>query len=123
MISSVTSAGSRDWSRFKLALVASITATVFSPDWRRTSSTTVGTPLSRAAERCSLVPSSARPMSLIRTGAPLMVATTRSLNDRGSATRPIVRRDCSLSPAVTLPPGRSAFWRASASRTEVMGIW
>ena len=62
-------------------------------------------------------------MSRTRTGTPLRVATTRSLNERGSAIRPIVLSDASLSPAVTLPPGRSAFWRMMASRTFVIGIW
>jgi hypothetical protein len=62
-------------------------------------------------------------MSRTRTGTPLRVATTSSLNERGSAMRPIVRSDASLSPEVTLPPGKSAFWRTSASRTVVIGIW
>src|SRR5262249_884345 len=53
-------------------------------DCRRTSSVTVGWPLSRAIERCSLVPSSTRPMSRILIGAPLMLATTRSSISRGS---------------------------------------
>ncbi len=57
-----------------------MTATVLAPDWRRICSCTVGTPFSRASERCSLVPSSAEPMSRMRIGAPLTVATTRSLN-------------------------------------------
>ncbi len=56
------------------ALAASMTATVFSPDCRRTSRMTVGTPFSRATERCSVVPSSARPTSRTRMGAPLTVA-------------------------------------------------
>ena len=47
-----------------------MTATVFSPDCRRTSRMTLGTPFSRATERCSAVPSSARPMSRMRMGAP-----------------------------------------------------
>ncbi len=123
MISSFTSLGSVGVSRARFPLTASITATVLVPDCRRTSRMTVGTPLTRTAERCSFVPSSARPMSRTRTGAPLIVATTRSLNDRGSTTRPMVRRDCSWLPAVTLPPGRSAFWRMMASRTAVIGIW
>ncbi len=123
MISARTSAGRVSLSRARFALTASITATVFSPDWRRTSRITVGTPFTRTAERCSLVPSSAHPMSRTRIGAPLMVATTRSLKERGSTTRPIVRSDCSREPAVTLPPGRSAFWRTMASRTAVIGIW
>jgi len=100
-----------------------MTATVFSPDCRRTSRMTVGAPLRRAAERCSLVPSSEKPMSRTRTATPFSVATTRSLKPLGSTNRPIVRSEASLSPAVTLPPGRSAFWRAMASRTEVIGIW
>ena len=54
--------------RSRLRLTASITATVFAPDWRRISSVTVGTPLSRATERCSFVPSSAQPMSRTRIG-------------------------------------------------------
>jgi hypothetical protein len=36
---------------------------VFAPDWRRISSTTVGTPSRRASERCSSVPSSASPIA------------------------------------------------------------
>ena len=35
----------------------------------------------------------------------------------------MVRSDASLRPDVTLPPGRSAFCRTSASRTLVMGSW
>ena len=70
-------------SRARFALTASITATVFAPDCRRISRVTVGTPFRRTTERCSLVPSSAWPMSRTRTGAPLMVATTRSLNASG----------------------------------------
>ena len=123
MMSTLTSAGRTGASRARFFLTASITATVFSPDWRRTSRMTVGAPFTRTAERCSLVPSSACPMSRTRIGAPLMVATTRSLNDRGSTTRPMVRSDCSCRPAVTLPPGRSAFCRTMASRTAVIGIW
>ena len=123
MISVLMSAGSRGARRARLVLTASMTATVFSPDCRRTSRTTLGTPLMRAAVRCSLVPSSAEPMSRMRMGAPRTVATTRSLNDFGSTMRPMVRSDCSRSPAVTLPPGRSAFCRTTASRTAVMGIW
>ena len=110
----------RDARRARFFLAESMTATVFSPDWRRTSSTTVGTPSRRAAERCSLVPSSARPMSLTRTGAPLIVATTRSLNDFGSATRPIVRSDFSLKPAVTLPPG--AYTVEVRGKNETEGV-
>ncbi len=104
-------------------MAASITATVFSPDCRRTSRMTEGTPLSRATERCSAVPSSARPTSRTRMGAPLTVAITRSSNARGSAMRPMVRSDDSREPAVTLPPGMSAFCRTSASRTVTIGIW
>ena len=37
---------------------------------------TLGTPFSRATERCSAVPSSARPTSRTRMGAPLTVAMT-----------------------------------------------
>ncbi len=59
MISSFTSGGTWAASRSRLFLTPSITATVFSPDCRRISRITVGTPLSRAADRCSLVPSSA----------------------------------------------------------------
>ena len=54
--------------RARFCFEASMTAMVFAPDWRRTSSVTVGTPLSRASERCSLVPSSAQPMSRMRIG-------------------------------------------------------
>ena len=92
-------------SRARFALTASITATVLAPDCRRTSRMTVGTPLTRTAERCSFVPSSARPMSRTRTGAPLIVATTRSLNDRGSTTRPMVRSDCSRLPGGDVAAG------------------
>ena len=53
-MSSVTPAGRRGRMRSRLALAASITATVLAPDWRRTSRTTVGTPLRRANERCFL---------------------------------------------------------------------
>ena len=83
MTSSLTSAGKLRREPRRFSLTASITATVFAPDWRRTSRITVGTPLSRAGERCSLVPSSARPMSRMRTGAPSIVATTSSLNAAG----------------------------------------
>ena len=100
-----------------------MTATVFSPDCRRTSRITLGTPLSRATERCSAVPSSARPTSRTRMGAPVTVAMTTSSKAFGSATRPIVRSEDSRSPAVTLPPGMSAFWRTRASRTAVIGSW
>ena len=41
----------------------SMTCTVFSPDCRRTSRITLGTPFSRATERCSFVVSSTRPTS------------------------------------------------------------
>ena len=99
-----------------------MTATVLAPDWRRTSRTTVGTPFNRAVERCSLVPSSVRPMSRMRTDAPPIVATTRSSKARGSARRPIVRSVASRAPRVTLPPAASAFCRTIASRTSVMGI-
>jgi hypothetical protein len=61
-------------------------------------------------------------MSRTRTPTPFRVATTRSLKPFGSTKRPIVRSEASLRPAVTLPPGRSAFWRTIASRTEVIGI-
>src|SRR3972149_6224295 len=53
-----------------LRLASSMTATVLAPDWRRTSRTTVGTPLSRAVDRCSRVPSSAHPRSRTRAGDP-----------------------------------------------------
>ena len=100
-----------------------MTATVLAPDWRSTSRVTLGWPLSRASERSSLVPSSAQPMSRTRMGEPLRVATTRSLKARASASRPMVRRVCSRWSVVTLPPGTLAFWRSTASRTAVMGIW
>ena len=60
-------------------------------------------------------------MSRMWIGAPLRVAITRSLKLFGSTTRPIVRsvRSCAL--VVTLPPGKSAFWRDSAERTAVIG--
>jgi hypothetical protein len=54
-------------------------------------------------------------------GAPSTVSMTRSLNARGSVTRPMVRSVCSVDDPVTLPPGRSAFWRVSAPRTAVIG--
>ena len=123
MISTETPAGSRGVTRSRLALAASITATVLAPDWRRTSSTTVGTPFRRANERCSLVPSSARPMSRTRIGEPLRVAITRSLNCEASAKRPIVRSVRSLTSVVTLPPGRSAFCCCSALRTSAIESW
>ena len=100
-----------------------MTSMVLAPDWRRTSSVTVGTPFKRASERCSLVPSSAQPMSRTRTGAPLMLVMTRSLKLFGSTTRPMVRSDCSRAPAVTLPPGASAFCATMALRTVLIGIW
>ena len=59
MTSILTSGGTCGASRARLFLMPSMTATVFSPDCRRISRMTVGTPFSRAAERCSLVPSSA----------------------------------------------------------------
>ena len=59
-----------------------MTATVFSPDCRRTSRMTLGTPFSRATERCSAVPSSARPTSRTRMGAPLTVEITTSSKAR-----------------------------------------
>ncbi len=59
MTSSFTSGGSCCCRRANFAFTPSMTATVFSPDCRRTSRMTVGAPLRRAAERCSLVPSSA----------------------------------------------------------------
>ena len=62
-------------------------------------------------------------MSRTRMGEPLRVAITRSLNAFGSVSRPIVRRVCSRWAVVTLPPGMLAFWRSTASRTAVMGIW
>ena len=61
-------------------------------------------------------------MSRTRIGDPLRVAITRSLNERGSTRRPIVRSVCSRVAPVTLPPGRSAFWLASALRTWLIGI-
>ena len=123
MTSSRTPPGIWGAMRARLCLAASMTATVFSPDCRRTSRMTLGTPFSRATERCSAVPSSARPTSRTRMGAPLTVEITTSSKARGSATRPRVRSEDSRRPAVTLPPGMSAFWRTSASRTAVMGSW
>ena len=123
MISSLTSLGSWVSIRARAVFTPSITETVLAPDWRWTSRVTVGTPFRRDSERCSLVPSSARPRSRMRTGEPLTVVTTRSLNEVSSASRPMVRRVSSRAPVVTLPPGSSAFSLKRASRTAVMGIW
>ncbi len=98
-----------------------MTATVLAPDWRSTSSVTVGEPSSRARVRCSLVPSSAWPRSRTRTGWPRRLATTRSLKSAELSKRPMVRSVCSRPPEVTLPPGASEFCRTSASRTVAMG--
>ena len=72
-------------------------------------------------ERCSLTPSFARPRSRILTGTPPTVATTSSSKACASGRRPRVRSECSRVGPVTLPPGRSVFWRTSASRTAVIG--
>ena len=61
---------------------------VLAPDCRLTWSCTVGTPLSRASDRCSLVPSSAEPMSRMRIGTPFTVETTRSLKASGTTNPP-----------------------------------
>ena len=98
--------GSWAWTRRQVGLDASITATVFAPDWRRTSRVTVGTPFRRASERCSLVPSSARPMSRTRIGDAVDGGDHQLVEARG-------RRRCGPScaarssrrRAVTLPPG------------------
>ena len=54
MISTETPAGSRGVTRSRLALAASMIATVLAPDWRRTSSTTVGNAV-QARERALLL--------------------------------------------------------------------
>jgi hypothetical protein len=105
-----------------LAFTASIVSTVLAPLWRMMLIETVGTPLSVAIERRSLVPSSARPMSFTRMGTPFFVVMTMSLKVAGSRSLPIVRSVRSTCSPVTNPPGTSAFWRSSASRTAVMGI-
>ena len=99
-----------------------MTATVFEPDCRRTSMITVGLPLSLARLRCSLVPSSTRPTSLIRSGTPPRLVIMMLAKSAGVWTRPIVRSTRSWTSVVTLPPGRSAFWRTSASRTALTGM-
>ncbi len=116
------SGGSCDSTRASDSLTPSITSTVLAPDCRRMSRLTVGTPFSRAIERCSLVPSSASPRSRTRTGWPLIVATTRSLKSPALSKRPMVRSVCSRAPEVTLPPGASAFCRTMAWRTAVIGM-
>jgi hypothetical protein len=121
MISSRTPGGNSAMASARFSLTESITSMVLAPIWPRTSRTTVGTPLSRARLRCSLVPSSARPMSRMRSGTPSTVRMTRLLNSSGSVMRPAVRRMRSLSPAVTLPPGASWFWRARAACTSLIG--
>ncbi len=122
MVSSFKSGGSCDFTRAIPSFTDSITSTVLAPLCRRISRLTVGTPFSRDAERCSLVPSSASPRSLTRTGWPLTVATTRSLKSATFSKRPMVRRVCSRAPEVTLPPGASEFCRSRACRTSVMGM-
>ncbi len=100
----------------------SMTDTVLAPDCRRTSMMTVGLPSRRARLRCSLVPSSTRPTSRMRNGTPPRLVMTMSAKSAGAVTRPIVRKVRSLTSVVTLPPGRSAFWRTSASRTALTGM-
>ena len=93
--------------RSRLAFTPSITATVFAPDWRRTSSVTVGHAV-RAA-RATAAPWCRPRRSRCRgcgSGAPLRVAITRSLNARGSATRPIVRSVCSRALAGDVAAGQ-----------------
>ncbi len=114
------SAGICACTRSSAVFTPSMSSTVLAPDCRRISRVTVGTPFKRATERCSLVPSSARPMSETRTGVPSRVATTMLLKSVVASMRPSVRSSSWPFPCSTVPPGISVFSAATASRTSVM---
>ena len=83
-------------------------STAFAPIWRRISMSTVGTPFKGQPE-LSLVPSSARQMSRMRTGEPFNARMTRSLKSRihdaaGAQDHPSGGRD--------IASGASWFWRS-----------
>ena len=109
----------------QVRLDASMTSTVLAPDCRRTSSDD-GRHAVRAAasERCSLVPSSARPMSRTRIGAPLTVAITRSLNvARVGDAAHRAQRAARCTPAGDVAAGHvGVLARRCASRTAVIGM-
>ena len=71
-----TSRGITRWSCASLFLTPSATCTVFWPDCRRTSMTTVRWPSKKAAVRTSSVASSTAATSRTRIGVPFAVATT-----------------------------------------------
>ena len=100
-----------------LARTPSITATVFSPIARRTSSITAGVRPSHTPVVGRSKLSSAWPMSDTRIGVPFLVETTMSLKSAAASTRPSVRRSSCPLPCSTVPPGISTFSATSASRT------
>ena len=100
------------------ARTPSMTATVFSPIARRTSSITAGVSPSHTAVVGRSKVSSARPMSATRIGVPFLVATTMPLKSSEASTRPIVRRSSWPLPCSMVPPGISTFSATRASRTS-----
>ena len=94
-----TSGGSARRSASSLARTASTTCTVFCPDCRRTSMTSVRWPSKNAAVRASAVVSSTAATSRSRIGVPLaVVATTMFANCSVDSSRPSVRSVSSASP-------------------------
>ena len=100
-----------------LFLTASMTSTVFCPDWRRTSMTSVRLPSKKAPVRASSVESSTEATSRSRIGVRPALATTMFANWVDDSSRPSVRSVSSASPCWMKPPGTSTFSATIASRT------
>ena len=95
----LTSGGSARPRDSSLARTASTTCTVFWPDWRRTSITSVRCPSKNAPVRASPVVSSTDATSRSRIGVPpAVVATTMFENWAVDSSRPSVRSVSSASP-------------------------
>ena len=117
MTVSLTAFGNVRCSVSSLARTPSMTATVFSPIARRTSTTTAGASPIHAAVMGRWKVSSAYPTSDTRIGVPFFVATTMPLKSSVASTRPSVRSSSWPLPCSIAPPGISTFSVTSASLT------
>jgi hypothetical protein len=98
------SAGSPAWTRSSRASTRSTTATVLVPDCLRIISDTAVSPSRRVWLRTSSIESVTRATSSIFTAEPSLYDSTIRLKSSTDRSRPIVRIDTSVGPAVKLPP-------------------